>query len=116
MARVAGKLSSKVLKKENVHICLNTVKKIEQLLRKPISRLQNKDIYDLQCKCYRYYIGQTGRNIICKLQKRSKGRRTGSYSVVEQLHQNGQLNIKFDEGKTLAKMNNTSSVKISPQL
>ncbi|XP_022900904.2 uncharacterized protein [Onthophagus taurus] len=104
---VTGRIARR-LKKNDIVVRYGTVSKIQNAL--PIAKdrlppLKGAGVYRLSCSCGKYYVGQTGRNIECRIKEHERDvrlRKIQQSAVAEHCHKGGH-SIEFEKTKVLAR-------------
>ena len=100
---------AKLLRKNNIRVCFNTVHNVQQHLRPYkdlLPKLQTEGIYLVECDCGECYVGQTGRTIDCRLKEHKRQTIKGQHNlsaIAEHTYCNPSHNINFDQVQVLAK-------------
>ncbi|KAK4887865.1 hypothetical protein RN001_004136 [Aquatica leii] len=97
---------SKVLKKHNIQTIFNTVKKINQILPNPKTKidLESQGVYKIPCKdCDGCYVGQTNRRVNIKREEHRNAviKQESTSSLAEHVRKTSH-EINFDETKVIA--------------
>nr|XP_022907442.1 uncharacterized protein LOC111418960 [Onthophagus taurus] len=85
-----------------------TVSKIQNALpiaKEKLTPLKGAGVYRLSCSCGKYYVGQTGRNIECRIKEHERDvrlRKIQQSAVAEHCHKGGH-SIEFEKTKVLAR-------------
>ncbi|KAK4873011.1 hypothetical protein RN001_015040 [Aquatica leii] len=97
---------SKVLKKHNIQTIFNTVKKINQILPNPKTKidLESQGVYKIPCKyCDGCYMGQTNRRVNIRREEHRNAviKQESTSSLAEHVRKTSH-EINFDETKVIA--------------
>nr|XP_022900968.1 uncharacterized protein LOC111414042 [Onthophagus taurus] len=91
---------ARCLKKNDIVLLYDTVSKIQNALpiaKHKLTPLKEAGEYRLSCSCGKYYVGQTGRNIECRIKEHGRDIR------LSRTQQSAGHTIEFDKTKVLAR-------------
>ncbi|XP_071053515.1 uncharacterized protein [Onthophagus taurus] len=98
------------LKKNDIVVRYGTVSKIRNTLpiaKDKLTPLKGAGVYRLSCSCGKVYVGQTGRNVECRIKEHERDvrlKKTQQSAVAEHCHAKGHR-IDFEQTKVLARDN-----------
>nr|XP_022909863.1 uncharacterized protein LOC111420991 [Onthophagus taurus] len=96
------------LRKNDIVVRYGTVSKIQNALpiaKDKLTPLKGAGVYRLSYSCGKYYVGQTGRNIECRIKEHERDvrlRKIQQSAVAEHCHKRGH-SIEFEKTKVLAR-------------